>query len=66
MEQLEKDITLTQLVQFYVMTSPFAMFISNEWLQDKVSIYYVKKAIWRLRFYKDRKKYFEDIEKDLD
>lgn len=62
-KDLEKEITLSQLTQFYILTSSFAMFISNEWLQDKVSSYYVWKAKWRLWFYKERVEYFREIEK---
>ena len=46
--ELDESITLSQLVQFYIMTSPFVMFISNEWLSDKGAAYYVWKAKWRL------------------
>lgn len=55
------EITLNQLTQLYIMTSPFAMFISSKWVQDKIAIYYVWKAKRKLAFFKDRKQYFEDI-----
>ena len=61
-QDLEKSITLQQLTQFYVLTSPFALFISNEWLQEKVASYYIWKAKWRLWFFNERLEEYKQID----